>query len=75
MDMMEKLREKARKNPQKIAFPEATEENILRAAMESKSLGVAVRFSWAIPRQLKLPPGPLESILPAWRSSIPPMNL
>lgn len=42
MDMMEKLREKARKNPQKIAFPEATEENILRAAMESQALGVAV---------------------------------
>jgi phosphate acetyltransferase len=40
MNMMEKIYEKARENPQKVAFPEATEEKILLSAREAKDNGI-----------------------------------
>ncbi len=42
MNVMEVLLDKARKNPQKIAFPEATEEKILRAALEARDQGAII---------------------------------
>ena len=34
MDLMEMIFEKAKANPQRVAFPEATEEKMLQAAYE-----------------------------------------
>lgn len=42
MDLMEKVYDRARQNPQKAAFPEATEEKILRAALESGQKGYCI---------------------------------
>lgn len=53
MNMMEKLREKAARNPQRIAFPEAAEEKILLAAVDSKALGVAVPVFVGNPDEIK----------------------
>lgn len=39
---MEKLREKAKLTPQRIAFPEATEEKILQAAIETRDFAIPV---------------------------------
>jgi len=41
MDMMSKIYEKARKNPQRVAFAEAIEPKILQAAYEALSRGIA----------------------------------
>src|SRR4030042_4073323 len=40
-DVMEQLRIKAKANPQRVAFPEANEEKILRAARQVRDMGVA----------------------------------
>lgn len=39
MDIMEKIYERAKAAPQKVAFPEATEEKILLAAKECSDKG------------------------------------
>jgi phosphate acetyltransferase len=41
MDVMEQLRLKTKTNPQRVAFPEANEEKILRAARQVRDLGIA----------------------------------
>ncbi|HUL19876.1 MAG TPA: phosphate acyltransferase [Thermodesulfobacteriota bacterium] len=40
-DVMEQLQLKARANPQRVVFPEANEEKILRAARQVKEMGIA----------------------------------
>jgi phosphate acetyltransferase len=40
-DVMEQLRLKARANPQRVVFPEANEEKILRAAHQVRGMGIA----------------------------------
>jgi phosphate acetyltransferase len=40
-DVMEQLRLKAKSNPQRVVFPEANEEKILRAVRQVRDLGVA----------------------------------
>jgi phosphate acetyltransferase len=42
MNVMEQLQIKARANPQRIIFPEASEEKILRAARQIKDMGIAL---------------------------------
>jgi phosphate acetyltransferase len=41
MDVMEQLRIKAKANPQRVVFPEANEEKILRAARQLRDMGIA----------------------------------
>jgi phosphate acetyltransferase len=41
MDVMEQLQLKARANPQRVVFPEADEEKILRAARQVQDMGIA----------------------------------
>ena len=40
-DVMERLQLKAKANPQRVVFPEANEEKILRAACQARDLGIA----------------------------------
>lgn len=40
-DLMEALRQKAKADPQRVAFPEANEEKILRAARQIGDMGIA----------------------------------
>ena len=42
MDVLERIYEKARKNPQKIAFPEATNEKMMQAAYEAATDGCII---------------------------------
>jgi phosphotransacetylase len=40
-DVMEQLQLKAKANPQRVVFPEANEEKILRAARQVRDMGIA----------------------------------
>ena len=53
MDLMQTLFEKAKANPQKVAFPEATEEKILQAAFESVSNGYISAVLVGDPAEIK----------------------
>lgn len=44
MSMMEKIYEKAKANPQRVVFPEATEEKILLAAREVCDKGICIPY-------------------------------
>jgi hypothetical protein len=40
MDLFQRLQEKAKSNPKKVVFPEATDAKILQAARQVKDLGL-----------------------------------
>ncbi len=53
MDLMEMIFEKAKANPQRVAFPEATEEKMLQAAYESVSQGFCKATLVGDPAEIK----------------------
>ncbi len=53
MDLMEMIYEKAKANPQRVAFPEATEEKMLQAAFEAHSNGYCKATLVGNPEEIK----------------------
>ncbi len=53
MSIMDGIFEKAKANPQRIAFPEATEEKILLTAVECKEKGICVPVLAGNPEEIK----------------------
>jgi phosphate acetyltransferase len=53
MDIMERIYERAKTNPQRVAFPEATEEKILLAALESADKGLCIPLLVGVPKDIK----------------------
>lgn len=53
MDLMEMIYEKAKANPQRVAFPEATEEKMLQAAFEAVSNGYCKATLVGDPAEIK----------------------
>lgn len=53
MDLMEMIFEKAKANPQRVAFPEATEEKMLQAAYESVTQGFCKATLVGDPAEIK----------------------
>ena len=51
-DVMEQLRIKAKANPQRVVFPEANEEKILRAACQVRDMGIAYPILVGDPKSL-----------------------
>ena len=74
MDIMESIYQRARSAPQRVAFPEATEEKILQAARTCAGQGIcrpvlvgepdAIR---AAARQYDVALDGIETPLPRWR--------
>ena len=42
MDLMESIFDRAKANPQRVAFPEGTDETMMRAAAEAAARGIAI---------------------------------
>ena len=53
MDLMEMIYEKAKANPQRVIFPEATEEKILLAALEAHTKGYVKSTLIGVPDEIK----------------------
>lgn len=53
MDVMEQIYEKAKANPQRVIFPEATEEKILQAAYEAQTAGYCKATLIGVPDEIK----------------------
>ena len=53
MDLMEQIYEKAKENPQRVIFPEATEEKILQAAYEAQNAGYCKATLIGVPEEIK----------------------
>ena len=53
MDLMEMIYEKAKANPQRVIFPEATEEKILLAALEAQEKGYVKSTLIGVPADIK----------------------
>jgi phosphate acetyltransferase len=54
MDVLEQLRLKAKANPQRVVFPEASEEKILRAARQVRDMGIAYPILVGEPKAVSL---------------------
>ncbi|MBQ6699611.1 MAG: phosphate acetyltransferase, partial [Oscillospiraceae bacterium] len=53
MDIMEKIYERAKAAPQRVAFPEATEEKILLAARECEDKGYCIPVLVGVPEEIE----------------------
>ena len=53
MDIMELIYDRAKAKPQRVIFPEATEENILKAAYEASAQGICTSTLIGVPDDIK----------------------